>query len=320
MDIRHLRCFLAVAEQGHITRAAAQLGMQQPPLSQLIRTLESELGLGLFVRHPKGVTLTDAGRQLQADARPVLDAMAQLRQRMQAVARGQRGALAVGFTSSAAAHAYIPGVLRECRALYPEIDLRISEHNAADVIEAVAARQLHFGFVRVPVARPDGLCFEQLLTEAAVLALPLDHPLARRYKPSQRVPLQALAGERLILVRRPSAPGFYANLLAQMHHLGVPVTVAAEVERMMTNINLVASGAGISIVPASMQSAHPQSVAYRALPRSAGIEAPITLVWHRDLGGEVARGFLGLARRIAGEMPGGTCSRLPSGPAGRLGV
>lgn len=302
MELRRLRYFLAVAETGHITRAAEGLGLQQPPLSQQIQALEAQLGLALFKRHAKGVTLTDAGRELQGEARRIVDAMDQLQVRMARYAAGRRGLLAVGFTSSTAAHAFTPSVLRACRSEYPEIDLQISENNAAELIEALVEHRLHFGFLRVPVARPPQLVFETLLSEPAVLVLPVDHPLAQRYKPTQAVPLQALRDEALILVRRPGAPGLYANLLARLDALQVPVRVVAEVERMMSNINLVASGTGISVVPASMQGAHPQSVVYRALPRSSGIEAPITLVYRSESGGPMADRFLALVRRIAQQL------------------
>jgi len=139
--------------------------------------------------------------------------------------------------------------------------------------------------------------FETLLTEPAVLVLPVDHPLAQRYTPKQAVPLEAL-----ILVRRAGAPGLYANFLARLDALQVPVRVVAEVERMMSNINLVASGTGISIVPASMQGAHPHSVVYRSLPRSAGIEAPITLVYRSESGGPMSDRFLALVRRVARQL------------------
>lgn len=302
MEIRRLRYFLAVAEEGHISRAAARLGLQQPPLSQQLRALEEQLGLALFVRHPKGVTLTEAGRELQQEARRIVDSVDRLQDRMAHHAAGRRGVLAVGFTSSAAAHAFAPGVLRACRAQYPDVDLRISESNAAELIEALAEHRLHFGFLRVPVARPAGLVFETLLNEPAMLVLPVDHPLALRYPANKAVPLQALAGERLILVRRPGAPGLYATLLARLDQLGVPVQVVAEVERMMSNINLVASGTGISIVPASMQGAHAQSVVYRPLPRQAGLDAPITLVRREVSDGPVADRFLALVQRLAAQQ------------------
>jgi DNA-binding transcriptional LysR family regulator len=299
MDLRSLRYFVAVAEAGHMTRAAQQLGLQQPPLSQQIRALERELGVQLFRRHPKGVALTEAGRELLNEARRVLEAMNGLQAHMQRVAAGLRGLLRVGFTSSAAAHGFAPQVLSACRREYPEIELQISEDNAAGVIEAVAAGRMHCGFVRVPVARPEGVLFEALLSEPAVLVLPVDHALAARYGAADAVPLQALAGERLILVRRPGAPGLYANLLTLLDRLGVAVQVVAEVERMMTNINLVAAGSGVSIVPLSMRGAHERAVVYRPLQRHAALEAPITLAWRREDGAEATSTFLALARRIA---------------------
>jgi DNA-binding transcriptional LysR family regulator len=120
------------------------------------------------------------------------------------------------------------------------------------------------------------------------------------------VPLEALSDEALILVRRPGAPGLYANLLARLHERDVPVRVVAEVERMMSNINLVASGTGISIVPASMQGAHPGSVVYRPLPADAGLEAPITLVHRMESSGPVFDRFLALVRRQARQAAGAT--------------
>ena len=100
LDLRQLRYFQAVAEEGHMTRAAARLGLQQPPLSQQIKALELQLGLQLFERHPKGVRLTEAGRQLQVEANKLLQDMADLQQRMARLAQGERGCVALGFTKN----------------------------------------------------------------------------------------------------------------------------------------------------------------------------------------------------------------------------
>lgn len=282
MELRHLRYFVAVAEAGHITRAAAELGMQQPPLSTQIRALEDELGLPLLHRHPKGVRLSDAGRALLPEARRILQDVADLKRRFAGLSQGTRGVLAVGFTSSAAAHAFTPEALRACRTRYPDIELVISEANAAEVIEAVASHRLHCGIVRVPVARPPGVVFEEVLSEPALVAIPCDHALARSTGPKDPVPLEALHGQPLILVRRSGAPGLYANLLALCAQRAVEPRVVAEVDRMMTNLNLVAAGVGLSVVPASMQGTHPSSVAYRPLPKGARLEAPMTLAWRQE--------------------------------------
>jgi DNA-binding transcriptional LysR family regulator len=274
MELRHLRYFHAVARHGHMTHAAAELGIQQPPLSQQIRALEGELGLSLFVRHPKGVTLTDAGRIFLEDAERILREVEGVRLRMERLASGVHGRLSVGFTSSAAAHRLTPEALRMCRARHPDIALEIKEDNAAGLIEAVAALRLDCGLLRVPVARPAGLSFEQLLSEGVSVALPVGHALARK----ARVAVRDLRGEPLILVRRPGAPGLYANLLALCEKAGFVPTVHAEVERMMTNLNLVAAGAGVSVVPQSMVGTHAHAIAYRPLAASSAHAAPHTLV------------------------------------------
>lgn len=301
IEVRHLRYFLAVAEAGHITRAAEALGMQQPPLSQQIKALESALGLQLLRRHPKGVALTDAGRLFQAEAERLLHGFGEMQERMHAFARGTRGTVALGFTSSAAAHDFTPHVLRVCRSRHPEIQLTVSENNAAEITEAVAASRLHCGILRVPVARPEGLEFETLLDEPAVLAVPRDHRLAKPAAGRRRSPvaLRELQGESLILTRRPGAPGLYANLLAACSREGVEVRIAAEVDRMLTNLNLVAAGVGVSVVPASMQGTHARAVVYRPLPKPAQLGAPLTLVYRRhDCAGPTST-FLALVRTAA---------------------
>lgn len=306
MELRHLRYFLAVAQAGHMTRAAQALGIQQPPLSQQIKALESELGVALFQRHPKGVALTDAGRQFQAEAQRVIDGVAAMTQRMARVARGELGQLNIGFTSSAAAHSFTPQALRECRRALPGITLSLSEDNAAGITESVAAQRLHCGLIRVPVARPPGLVFEPLLREPVVVALPVDHALARRKAPrAAPVALAELRDEPFILVRRPGAPGLYANLLALCEEQGMRPVVAAEVGRMGTSLNLVAAGAGVAVVPASMQGQHAQAIVYLPLRESARLDAPLTLVYREaDTQGPVAH-FMAIARKTARQLSRG---------------
>jgi DNA-binding transcriptional LysR family regulator len=296
MDLRQLRYFLAVAQAGHITRAAEELGMQQPPLSQQIKALETELGMPLFRRHPKGVELTDAGRRLQDEAGRLLADFEAMRARMLSLSDGRHGPLSVGFTSSAAAHAFTPETLRACRSRYPGIELTVRENNAAEITEAVATARLHCGFLRVPVSTPPGVVLQTLLHEPAVLALPRGHALARE---TGCAPLRDLQDQPLVLVRRPGAPGLYANLLALCAQQGVRVRVAAEVDRMMTNLNLVAAGAGLSVVPASMRSVHPHAIVYRALEPAAALDAPLTLAWREaDRSGPTAT-FVALVHRLA---------------------
>ena len=298
MEIRHLRYVLAVAEAGHMTRAAERLGIQQPPLSQQIKALEKSLGMALFHRHPKGVALSDAGRLFEMEARRLVDDMAAMEQRMARVARGELGVLNVGFTSSAAAHTFTPEALRACRRAWPGIALSIREDHAAGITEAVAAGRLHCGLIRVPVSQPEGLTFEVLLREPVLVALPGDHALATR-KTARAVSLAELRDEGFILVRQPGAPGLYANLLALCEAQGFRPRIAAEVERMVTSLNLVAAGAGIAVVPASMRGLHPHAVVYLPLADGTPLDAPLTLVYRTADSVGPAAHFLKIARDTA---------------------
>ncbi|RQP25191.1 LysR family transcriptional regulator [Piscinibacter terrae] len=299
MDIRQLRYFAAVAETGHLTRAAERLGLQQPPLSQQIKAIEAKVGVPLFVRHPKGMSLTDAGRQFQVEAQRMLRAFDAMEQRLLRIASGVEGILHVGFTSSAAAHAFTPQTLRACRSEYPGIELVLDENHAAGLTEAVASSRLECGFIRAVVSRPPGLVFETLLKEPAVVALPLDHPLAANSSAARGVSLAQLDGQNMILVRRTGAPGLYANLLHLCAKAGVRPNVVAEVDRMMTNINLVAAGAGLSVVPQSVQGTHAQAVVYRPLARGVKLDAPLTLVYRKnDCSGAIGN-FIALVHRLA---------------------
>lgn len=304
MEFRHLRYFLAVAETGHMTRAAELLGIQQPPLSQQIKALEQQMGLTLFTRHPKGVTLTDGGRLFQIEARRLVQDAAAMEAKMARVARGELGMLDIGITSSAGAHDFTPRVLRACRLNFSAVTLAITESNAAEITEGVASARLHCGLLRVPVAKPPGLAFETLLHEPVMVALPADHRLVERGRRRKAAALAIadLRDEGLILVRNPGAPGLYSNLLALFEEQGIRPRIVAEVARMTTNINLVAAGMGVSVVPASMCSVHAQAVAYLPLLESARLDAPLTLVYRSaDCAGPTAH-FVSLCRDTAAVM------------------
>ena len=298
MDLRQLRYFLAVADAGQLTAAAARLGIQQPPLSQQIAALEQRLGMRLFDRHAKGVTLTDGGQLLALEARPLIAEFEAMQLRLSAAARGERGVLQVAFTSSAAAHAFTPQTMRACRQRYPDITLAVSEGNAADITAGVASGKLHCGFLRVPVARPEGVSMRTLLSEPVVAALPIDHCLTER----RTVRLQDLHDQPLILVRRPGAPGLYANLLDRCSQVGAVPRVVAEVERMMTGLNLVAAGMGMTVVPASMTGTHERAIAYRELPRGAQLDAPLTLLHRADRHQGALASFVTLVAELADDL------------------
>src|SRR5580692_2405469 len=178
MELRHLRYFIAVAEEGHITRAAERLGMQQPPLSQQIRALETELGVQLLRRKPRGVELTEAGRALLDDARAILAHIDHAFATTRRTARGEQGRITVGFTSSAPFHPFVPRVIRAFRESFPLIALTLEESGTTELIDDLRHERVDAAFIRTPVTDPLGLTVNPLLEEAMLVALPSTHPLA----------------------------------------------------------------------------------------------------------------------------------------------
>ncbi len=304
MELRHLRYFVAVAEERHITRAARRLGMQQPPLSQQIRALETELGTKLFTRGARGVEPTAAGQAFLAEAYAILNSVRQAATRAQQAARGQVGRLSVGFTTSAVVHPLVPDIIREFRRDHAQVTLDLRENSAADLLEAVLAGDIQLALLRVPVARAPSLAVLELLQEEMLLVLPVGHRLlgGRFRRVGSAVPLAELAGESFILVRRPGAPGIYQNLILACRAAGFEPQVTAEVAHMLTNINLVAAGAGISVVPASMQQVSLRHVGYRRIDTCPALTAPLTLVYPREGVGPVVSNFIAVSRRLSGAL------------------
>src|SRR5262245_17781428 len=151
MELRHLRYFIAVAEEGHITRAAERLGIQQPPLSQQIRALEQELDVQLFRRHPRGVELTEAGRTFLAEARGILSQVDHARAATQRSARGEQGRVAVGFTSSASFHPFVSRAIRSFRDTHPLVSLALEESGTTELVAALKEGRIDAAFIRSAV-------------------------------------------------------------------------------------------------------------------------------------------------------------------------
>ena len=294
MELRHLRYFIAVAEEGHVTRAAERLGMQQPPLSQQIRALERELDVQLFRRLPRGVELTDAGRALLADARAILAQLEHAVATTRRTARGELGRLAIGFTSSAPFHPFVPRVIRAYREAVPQVALTLEEGGTTELIEDLRAERIDAAFIRSPIADPQGLNVTPLLREAMVLALPRGHALARK---SGAVTLKALAGETFILYRRRSGPGLYDAIVAACTAAGFSPRVGQEAPRIVATLNLVAAGLGLSLVPESLQRMRMDGVVFRRLAGAAQPRAPLYLASRRGEASAAVRRFLQLVQR-----------------------
>lgn len=287
MELRHLRYFLAVAEEGQLTRAAARLHIQQPPLSLQIQELEQELGFALFVRQPRGVALTNAGEAFASSARALMHDLERAVTQARRVAQGQVGTVRVALTSSAAFHPLTPTAIRNFRDTYQEIAIEMTEVNAAEIIEMMLHDRADAAILRKAVDMPAGLRFELLAEERMLLVLPVGHRLIS----SRAIPLERLVNESFIFVRRPGAPGMYADFIRACQSKGFEPRVVDEVPRMVTAINLVAAGGGVSLVPASMARYHQESVCYCRVSGDQAFHAPLHLVTRDDMQSPAASRF-----------------------------
>lgn len=265
---------MAVAEEGHITRAAERLGIQQPPLSLQIRQLEQELDVQLFRRVPRGVELTTAGKAFLEHARGVLDQVDRATAITRRTARGEQGRLVIGFTSSTPFHPFVPRVIRSFRELTPLVSLVLEESGSSELVQGLRSESIDAAFIRSPVADIEGLMVRPLLVESMIAALPAAHPLATASGP---LPLAQLANETFILYKRPGAPGLYDAIITACHGAGFSPKVGQEAPRILSTLNLVAAGLGVSIVPESLNRLQMDGVAYRPLADDPPLEAPLIL-------------------------------------------
>lgn len=292
MELRHLRYFLAVADELHFGRAAERLHISQPPLSQQIRQLEEELGFELFQRTRRRVRLTDAGRVFAEEARALLERLGRATAAARRVARGETGSLDVGFVASAT-YAILPRLYRRFRERHPDVSLTLSEMSTAEQVEALRAGRIQVGLARSPVG-DETLAAEPLRDEPLALALPSRHRLAAR--PS--LALASAADEPFVLFPRQPRPGWVDVVQAACRDAGFRPIVAQEVLELSTAVTLVAAGVGVALVPQSAQALRVAGVAYRPL-RSPAPTTRLVALHRADDRRPVVERFLAVAREVA---------------------
>ena len=263
MDLRHLRLFVAVAEEGHITRAAERLGMQQPPLSQQIKAMERELDVQLFHRRPRGVELTDAGRVLFAEARAVLAYLERALEATHRTARGEQGRLCIGIAPTALFQPLVPRAIRDFRAAFPLVSLTLEEALSHDVVERLRNDRMDVAFIRNAAIHVEGIVVNRLLEEPFVAALPSHHGAIRaRREPA--LSLESLANDPFVLIGPPGT-GLYDETVAACRAAGFSPRVGQLAPRITSTLGLVAAGLGVALVPESLQTMKMDGVVYRRL-------------------------------------------------------
>lgn len=274
MELRHLRYFVAVAEELHFGRAAARLGISQPPLSQQIQALEEELGVCLFERTNRRVALSTVGELFLPEARAVLAQLDRAVDVARRARQGELGELKVGFTSSAPFTSTIPRAIQAFRLACPQVHLDLRELSSRGVAEAVAAGLLQVGMLRPLDPLPVGLEALELFVEPLVAVLPAGHPLAAR---DDGIALAELAGEAFVFFPRSFGTGLYDQLLELARGAGFAPRIVQEASEAMTLIGLVATGLGVTVLPASFNRMRIDGVVCRTL-RDPGAGTAVWLV------------------------------------------
>lgn len=298
MELRHLRYFIAVAEELHFGRAAERLGISQPPLSQQIQALEEEIGARLFERTNHRVELTDAGRLFLDESRQVLAQVDKAVLLARRAHLGELGELKIGFTSSAPFTSTIPSSIHAFRKAYPDVHLDLQEMSSRQVLKALLEESLQVGVIR-PLALPDAVHWVELFREPLVAVLRADHPLAAGSEDG--LAIAALAEEPFVFFPRSYGTGLYDQVIALTRQAGFSPRIAQEASEAMTIIGLVSAGLGVSILPASFRRTRVDGVVYRTLSDPEATTA-VWLVRRQNEGSPLALSFIDLVTREAASL------------------
>lgn len=285
MDMRHLRCFVAVSEELHFGRAAERLHLTQPPVSLAIKELEEELGVVLLERTSRRISLTRVGEDALRDARAVLSAADTMRRRAHEAAQGLVGSLSIGFISTPA-YSFLPSTLQSFTGDFGRVKLNLQEGVTDQILQDVESGSLDIGLVfRIPEL-PAAMDSRLVQTEPLVIALNDSHPLAG----SSRIALEALSHERFIGFERQYGPLMFDAIVATcMRHGFSPKIFPAR--QMHTIVSLVSGGIGVALVPNSVQALHREGVVYRSMHGEKTIVETIA-VWRRSDESPLVKAFL----------------------------
>lgn len=266
MELRHIRYFLAVAEEGNFTRAAERMGINQPPLSQQIRALETEIGEQLFYRMPHGAELTAAGEAFLAHVRTLPELAMNAQHAAKRAARGETGKLALGFTGTAPMNAAVTAAIRAFRRQYPEVELTLVEANSAMLSQALMEERLDIAILRPTPMEPEGIQIRPMADETLLAVLPASHPAAKGRGPLN---LAVLKEEPFILTPRIIGPNLHDAALHACRHAGFEPMMGQAAPQVFSILALVSAELGVSLVPDSMQPLNVPGLAFRGLGKAA---------------------------------------------------
>lgn len=277
MELRHLRYFCAAADEAHIHRAAQRLAIAQPALTHQIKALEAELGVKLFDRAGRGVAVTEAGRIFHAEAKAILEHVERATALARQVNAGYVGRLRVGFTESASFSPVLAKVLKTYRSTWPNVECLLEESHTERLMDALEQGRLDVVVVRPPLRTTSVFTFEELATEAMMVAVPLGHRLAS----AETLTIGDLEDEEFVVYPRRNGVGLSEAVMAECRRCGYAPKIAQQTPQLSATINLVAAGMGIAVVPQCMRHQRPESVRFVEL-RETDLIAHLGMAFRRD--------------------------------------
>lgn len=289
MELRHLRYFVAVAEERHFGRAAQRVRIAQPPLSRQIRALEDELGVAVFDRSRRRVELTAAGMTLLEHARRVFEAVDLADRETRRAARGELGRISIGYPSSLA-YSGLAELLRAFRTEFPTVEVALRELPPQRQIELLKDGRLDVGFIRAPLEEL-GLASLLVRREPLVIVLPANHVLAAK----KDISLRALAGEPFVSFPRSRGAAFFDHLMRLCSDAGFTPRIVQEAPQLDL-VSLVSAGFGVAIVPTSVRHVRRAGVVYRPIVGAPKIE--LRMAWKHGNGAPVVRELVKVVRRV----------------------
>lgn len=296
MELRQIRCFVAVAEELHFGRAARRLALSQPPLTRTIQQLEEELGARLLERTRRRVELTPAGSSFLRRARQILSASDAAFEETRRVAEGRAGVLAVSFVGSAM-FTVLPAVLREMRRVHPGVEFQLHEMTSDQQVQALLDGRTQAAFIRPGVAHPR-IENRVLLREELLVALPEEHPLAAR----DQVAVADLVDDAFVLFPRQNHRSLGNRVLELCAESGFAPREIQEALEMQTGLGLVAGGLGVAVVPGGVRHLSWQGVVLKPIPAPApSIE--LSLAFLREEGSPILPRFLDVVAQVAAHDP-----------------
>ncbi|WP_439257168.1 LysR family transcriptional regulator [Lonepinella sp. BR2271] len=291
MNLKHLRSFLAVAQEANFGRAAQRLHIAQPPLTRQIRALEEELGTDLFIRTTKGAELTEAGEVLFSEVPNILALVQRAKEQTQLASKGMIGRLDIGIFSSGVLYV-IPQLLARFNEQRPGVRIGLHSMTKHEQIEALRERRISIGFTRF-MPQEDDIAVGTILQEPFMVALHEDHPLCQQ----TQIQLSDLANQPIILYPNFPTHGLAQEVRQAFEHERVNLTVGWETEDFVTAISLVASRLGLCITTASAANLNLPGVVYRPLISQSLQNIELNYLYRKNDRSPALRAFLEVVER-----------------------